>query len=57
MTTQITMDHPAFYQAVETAKPARKVGEEWSARATLGSIIGCSLAAWALVLSPFYFLG
>ena len=54
MTSQFAMDHPAFYQAVETAKPARKVGKDWSARARLGAILGCSLASWALVLGPFF---
>ena len=31
------------------SKPAR----EWSGRAKLACLVGCSLAAWAVVLTPF----
>ena len=53
--TSLAMDHPAFHQAVGSAKSARRERKEWSARARLGVVLGCSLGSWALVLGPYIF--
>ena len=53
MSGTMFVNHHAEFARWDDEATASKPAREWSGRAKLACLVGCSLASWAVVLTPF----
>ncbi len=53
MSGTMFVNHHAEFARWDDETTASKPARDWSGRAKLACLVGCSLASWAVVLTPF----
>jgi len=56
MSGTMFVNHHAEFARCDDETTASKPDRDWSGRAKLACLVGCSLASWAVVLVPIFLL-